>query len=97
MKAIAPSPTSIQHFEKLTRGAAHHRRILALFCIARQGPLSVGALTNLLKTDYKNTASHLQKLHRGGLVEKYYKGNHVLHSLTSLGRSLISFYNSIEL
>lgn len=96
MQLKVPVPESIRHFEQLTRGAAHHRRILALFLIEAYGPLSVEALTHLLKTDYKNTANHLQKLHRGGLIEKSYKGNYVLHSLTSIGRSLISFYYSIE-
>ena len=87
---------TVRYFEKVTRGAGHHRRIRALFLIEQQGALPLDMLASTLKTDYRNASQHLSKLHNAGLIEKHNRGRLVLHSLTPLGTSFLTFYRSIE-
>ena len=91
------SPKKLKLFERLTRGAAHQYRIKTLFLLKQHGNLSVGSISELLRTSYKNTSQHLQKMTLSALIFKTKCGNETMHSIAPFGKVFLAFYNSIEL
>ncbi len=85
-----------RYLERVTRGSSHNRRIQILYLLNTKGNLSVETISNTLHTNYKNAAQHTQRMFIAGLIEKTQSGRSVLHTLTPLGKSLLSFYRSIE-
>ena len=77
--------------EKIVKGFANHRRIQILELLGRISNLSVDAISQNLNVGFFTISDHVRKLADAGLVEKKYKGRFVIHSLTKLGRSILSF------
>ena len=77
--------------EKIVKGFANHRRIQILELLEKTPSLSVDDISQNLNVGFFTISDHVRKLADAGLVEKKYKGRFVIHSLTKLGRSILSF------
>lgn len=77
--------------EKIVKGFANHRRIQILELLKKTSDLSVDDISQNLNVGFFTISDHIRKLADAGLVEKRYKGRYVLHSLTKMGKSILSF------
>jgi DNA-binding transcriptional ArsR family regulator len=77
--------------EKIVKGFANHRRIQVLELLSKNPDLSVEQVSELLEVDFFTISDHLRKLKDSGLIQKKYKGRFVIHSLTVLGKTILSF------
>jgi DNA-binding MarR family transcriptional regulator len=77
--------------EKIFKGCANHRRIRVLLHVERHPGMSLSDIVEELGGDFKAVAEHARKLSLAGLVSKKKVGSEVQHTLTSRGRSILSF------
>jgi DNA-binding MarR family transcriptional regulator len=82
--------------EKVTKGAGHRRRIAVLFLLYREPRLSLSEISDKIRTDYKNTSQHLQKMAQAGLVKKENEGNIMRHTLTPLGKKTLKAIRNLS-
>ena len=82
--------------ERIVKGFANHRRIEIMELLAKKPELSVIDITEILGVEYKAIAPHMQKLAQAGMVLKRHDGTHMHHKLSSLGRRVLTFLDSIE-
>ena len=77
--------------EKIVKGFANHRRIQILELLEKTPSLSVDDISQNLNVGFFTISDHIRKLADAGLVEKRYKGRFVIHDLTKMGKSILSF------
>jgi predicted transcriptional regulator len=74
--------------EKIVKGFANHRRIQILELLSKTPNLSVDGVSENLNVDFYTISDHIRKLSDS---DKKYKGRFVLHTLTSKGKTILSF------
>ena len=77
--------------EKIIKGFANHRRIQILELLEKTPSLSVDGISQNLNVGFFTISDHIRKLADAGLVEKRYKGRFVIHNLSKMGKSILSF------
>lgn len=82
--------------EKIVKGFANHRRIQVLELLKKTPDLSVDDISQNLNVGFFTISDHIRKLADTGLVNKQYKGRFVIHSLTKIGKSVLSFCKMLE-
>ena len=82
--------------EKIVKGFANHRRIQVLELLKKTPDLSVDDISQNLNVGFFTISDHIRKLADTGLVNKQYKGRFVIHSLTIIGKSVLSFCKMLE-
>ena len=87
---------NVRELERVTKGVANHRRIAILSLLGRQPGLTLGDIADRLHINMKTAAEHLRRLAAAGLVEKRYEGRSVCHTLTSVGRNILTFLRKLE-
>ncbi|HAE36316.1 MAG: hypothetical protein UR85_C0006G0018 [Candidatus Nomurabacteria bacterium GW2011_GWF2_35_66] len=85
-----------RELERIVKGFANHRRIEILFLLDKNPDLSVLAISDRLKSDFKNISAHISKMYIAGLLVKRSMGNTVCHKLTKRGKSILQFVRIIE-
>jgi predicted transcriptional regulator len=85
-----------RELERIVKGFANHRRIEMLFLLDKNPDLSVLAISDRLKSDFKNISAHISKMYNSGLLVKRSMGNTVCHKLTKRGKSILQFVRIIE-
>jgi len=80
-----------KRIEKVVKGFANHRRIQILELLEKTPDLSVDDISQNLNVGFFTISDHIRKLADTGLVEKKYKGRFVIHRLTKIGESILSF------
>ena len=77
--------------EKIVKGFANHRRIQILQLLDKTPGLSVDDISQSLNVNFTTISDHIRKLSDSALVHKEYKGRFVMHTVTKLGRHILSF------
>ena len=80
-----------KQIERHIKGVANHRRIEILFTIAGNTDISLEEIADKLSCNIKTTSEHTRRLVQAGLVNKKYRGQSVLHTLTPYGRIFYKF------
>ncbi len=80
-----------RQLERHFKGVANHHRIAILCLIEKEGGMTLDAITQALKTNFKTMSEHTRKLVLAGLLEKKYKGRAVIHTLSPYGKKLVFF------
>ncbi|PIQ91640.1 MAG: hypothetical protein COV70_02635 [Parcubacteria group bacterium CG11_big_fil_rev_8_21_14_0_20_39_22] len=84
------SKTSKQ-LERYFKGAANHRRIDILFVVGKNDGITVERIADELKANFKTISQHTKSIAQAGLLNKYYRGRQVTHSLSPYGKSFLRF------
>ena len=77
--------------EKVVKSFANHRRIQVLELLEKTPKLAVDDISRNLNVNFVTIADHIRKLSDAGLVEKKYKGRFVTHTVTNVGKYILSF------
>lgn len=83
-----------KQLERYFKGASNHHRIAILSLINKEPDLTLGDITNRLDGNFKTMSEHTRRLVQAGLVNKRYKGQKVLHSLSPYGKKFIKFFKT---
>jgi DNA-binding HxlR family transcriptional regulator len=81
----------IRRAERVFKGAANKNRLKILDYINRSNNTSVWIISQTLDISFKNTAQHLERLQRAGLINKHQAGKSVYHELTPYGEKVLDF------
>lgn len=85
-----------RELERIIKGFANHRRLQILELLYKEPELSVGEISQKVKSDVKNVSAHLNKMAIAGLVMKRNDINSVRHKLTNRGKAILQFVRIIE-
>ncbi|MBU2595504.1 winged helix-turn-helix domain-containing protein [Patescibacteria group bacterium] len=80
---------SLKTTELIFKGLSSSKRLLILDALDKTS-LSLSEISEFLHFNLKTTASHCQRLEAAGLISKKKKGRMVKHSLTYLGRGMLT-------
>ena len=78
-----------KQLERHFKGVANHWRIEILLLISEQKNITLDAITERLKGNFKTISEHTKKLAGAGLVNKNYKGRNVAHNLSPYGQEMV--------
>lgn len=81
---------SLEKTQNIFKGLANAKRLLILDTLAESGGLSLSEISEFLHLNLKTTAEHCRRLELSGLIEKRKKGREVIHTLTYLGRGMLT-------
>lgn len=81
---------SLKKTELIFKGLANSKRLLILDALGDSGGLSLSEISEFLHLNLKTAAEHCRRLENANLIEKRKKGRTVIHSLTYLGRGMLS-------
>lgn len=81
---------------KTIKGAANGHRVKILVLLDKTADLSVGDLAEKLYINFRTASEHTKKLTNAGLISKKYQQNFVTHTLTPLGKKLLSAVEKIN-
>jgi len=86
--------------ERVYKGVANHRRVEILLLLKKNDKMSLNDIADELGCNFKTISEHSKRLFAAGLINKKYKGNSVIHSLSPFGEKIIKtfklFSNSQE-
>ncbi len=85
-----------KQIERHFKGMANHWRISILYLVHKQPDITLEQITEHLDANIKTISEHTRRLLQAGLLNKNYKGRHVLHSLSPYGKKTIQFMNSLK-
>jgi len=77
--------------ERIIKGFSNNKRIKILELLGDTPELSVGEISERVRTDIKNGSQHIRRMEIAGLVLKRSQKNHVRHKLSPLGVKILSF------
>ena len=89
-------PKTAKQMERHLKGVANHWRIAILLLISEERGISVDSITSSLRGNFKTISDHTRRLHLAGLIDKKYKKNNVLHSLTPYGERFVEFIKAFR-
>ncbi|MCU0660493.1 MAG: winged helix-turn-helix domain-containing protein [Candidatus Pacebacteria bacterium] len=81
--------------KRIIKGFANNWRIRTM-ALLKETRLSVGEISENLKTDFKNISIHITKLAIAGIVIKRYQGREVHLKLTARGENILTFIRMLE-
>jgi DNA-binding MarR family transcriptional regulator len=84
-----------KQLERYMKGAANHRRIEILMLLAKEDGMGVEEIAERLRCNMKTISVHLQRLAGSGLVEKKYHEQVVRHSLSTHGKAVHKFLQTL--
>ncbi|OGG72454.1 hypothetical protein A3A38_02105 [Candidatus Kaiserbacteria bacterium RIFCSPLOWO2_01_FULL_53_17] len=80
-----------KQLERYFKGAANHRRIDILFVVEKNDGITVSDISKKLKANFKTVSQHTRSLVHAGLLNKKYKSQQVMHSLSTYGKFFLTF------
>ncbi len=89
------SEKQIKLLETYFKALANKKRIAILALIEEEANLTVFEIAERLGLHYQTAAVHTQRLEKTGLIQKKYRGTHVVHRITKRGKSFLSFASKI--
>jgi DNA-binding MarR family transcriptional regulator len=81
---------SLEKTQNIFKGLASSKRLLILDTLAESGGLSLSEISEFLHLNLKTAAEHCRRLELSGLIAKRKKGREVIHTLTYLGRGMLT-------
>ena len=85
----------LRELQRTVRGFANHRRIEILMLLGSNPSVDLTQIANRIGIQFKTCHEHSRRLAEAGLVSKQPKGRRVEHSITPLGRRVLSFLKQI--
>lgn len=85
-----PTLKSLKKTEIIFKGLASAKRLLILDTLGESQGLSLSEIAEFLHLNLKTTAEHCRRLELSGLIAKRKKGREVIHTLTYLGRGMLT-------
>ncbi|MDP3962945.1 MAG: hypothetical protein Q8Q39_00415 [bacterium] len=82
--------------ERLVRGFSNHRRIEILARLEKVPNQSLQDIAEFSGIDFRTAGEHMRRLQLASLVTKRFKGRHVLHALSPLGKHVLTFLRTLE-
>lgn len=80
-----------KNIEKVIKGFGNHWRIRVVLALQKEPGLTLEQLCEVLEGHPVTLSIHISKMSNAGLVKKNYKGRHVQHYLTPLGKNVYTF------
>jgi len=80
-----------KQIERHAKGIANHWRIEILFIIADNSEITLDRISKKLNCNFKTVSEHTRRLVQAGLINKKYRGQSVLHTLTPYGKIFYKF------
>lgn len=80
-----------KQLERHFKGAANHWRIAILLAVEKNNEITVEGVADYLESNIKSMSQHTKSLVHAGLLNKKYRGRHVIHSLSPYGKLFIKF------
>ena len=80
-----------KQLERYFKGAANHWRISILLLVEKENGIDVEGIADTLHGNFKTISQHTRELVRAGLLDKYYRGRRVVHSLSPYGEMFCGF------
>jgi predicted transcriptional regulator len=80
---------SLKKTQEVFKGLASTKRLLILDSLEKTG-LSLSEISEFLHLNLKTAAEHCRRLELAGLISKRKKGREVIHTLTYLGRGMLT-------
>ena len=80
-----------KQLERYFKGAANHRRIDILLVVEKDDGITVSNISEKLGANFKTISQHTRSLVHAGLLNKKYKSQQVMHSLSPYGKSFLKF------
>lgn len=82
--------------ETIVKGFGNHYRIDLLRLTSANPGVTVEAMSELMKANYKTISVHVRQLHRAGLITKKYLRSSVQHRITKRGQQVLKFLGKLE-
>ena len=82
-----------RQFERHFKGVANHRRIDILMLVSKNRGITLENIAEILDGNFKTISEHTRRLVQAGLINKEYKGRHVVHSISPYGKKFTNFIN----
>ncbi len=80
-----------KQFERYFKGVANHHRIAILHLVSKNEGITLDGIAGHLGRNFKTISEHTRKLVHSGLLNKNYKGQNVVHSLSPYGIKFLKF------
>jgi predicted transcriptional regulator len=80
-----------KQLERYFKGAANHWRIAILLAVERSEGIAVDGIAEELEASFKTISQHTCALVHAGLLNKKYRGRHVVHALSPYGKLFLRF------
>jgi DNA-binding transcriptional ArsR family regulator len=74
---------------RMTAALGNHRRIEIIRLLRKQPLQCVEEMAAACRIDESTASEHLRRLHEGGMIEKKYKGRHVLLKATKRASTML--------
>ena len=84
-----------QELQVICRGFANRHRIRMLTLLSQKPNLSVSELSDTLKISFRTASEHTRRLANAGLIKKSYNIQQVEHTLTPLGKRVVTFLREL--
>lgn len=85
-----------KQMERHLKGLANHHRIDILLYIGGNDRATLDDIVTALGANEKTLGEHTRRLAVAGLVNKEYRGKFVEHTLSSYGKTFVSFLKSFQ-
>ncbi|MFA4818408.1 MAG: winged helix-turn-helix domain-containing protein [Patescibacteria group bacterium] len=85
-----------EQMERHFKGMANHYRIAILLLIDKESGITVEAITEHLKANFKTISQHTRYLMNAGLIKKQYQGRMVAHYLSPYGKHFVRFIKNFQ-
>ncbi len=82
--------------ERHLKGIANHYRIEILLLLAERDRITLGDIVESLGANEKTIGEHTRRLYQAGLLNKKYRGNFVVHTLSPYGKKFVRFLKSFR-
>lgn len=85
-----------KQLERYFKGAANHRRIGILFYVGANENATLEKIATAFEGNIKTISEHTHRLVKAGLLNKSYRGRHVVHALSPYGKRFIVFMKTFS-
>ena len=85
-----------KQMERHLKGISNHYRIQILLLIDKEKDITLDGIVQKLKANEKTIGEHTRRLSSAGLINKEYKRNFVLHTLSPYGKKFVDFLKSFQ-
>lgn len=87
---------SPKNLERYYKGVANHHRIEILFLLHNSKGLTLIEISETLKCNFKTISEHTRRLQAAGLIQKEYRSNYVLHTLSPYGEKMYKSFSLFD-
>lgn len=87
---------SAKVLERYYKGVANHHRIAILKMLHDSKGMTLIEISEELHGNFKTISEHTKRLHQAGLIQKEYRSNFVLHTLSPYGEIMYKTFRLFD-